>query len=340
MDDGVLWANREGQWRAIAEYPYSGMTAVAADSQVRPVAAIGGMLLFGQGRDLEAARFTDVGVVQRIALLGPRLAVLGEGSRLGLYENGRAIRQGPAPAFEWHNVPLKAKGFVGIRDIAFRDDGVLVGVGDGGLAVSLTGTDLKVQELPASVRQDTLLRVVQGERGGLSALGKHAVIRFDPGAGQWVLDRRLAGIYGSPWSERRIGGDVFGSRDMAALPGGKLVIAVTGHTGVFDSVSDSLPAIELSAHENLTPRLHVLRDGRLIAAYGVRGDPALGGWLQVWKPPIERNQWARVELSRRMDVYDLADDGEYLYVAGSGWAVLKIPLDSLPFVSYPRPSAQ
>ncbi len=38
----------------------------------------------------------------------------------------------------------------------------------------------------------------------------------------------------------------------------------------------------------------------------------------------------RVDLPRPADVYGLYDDGEFLYVAGSGWFAMKIPLDSLP----------
>ena len=76
--------------------------------------------------------------------------------------------------------------------------------------------------------------------------------------------------------------------------------------------------------------IHVLPDGRLVAGIRQPDDPSGGGWLQLWRPPYEERKFTRVELPRRADVYGLADDGKYLYVTGSGWFEMRIPLDSLP----------
>ena len=82
--------------------------------------------------------------------------------------------------------------------------------------------------------------------------------------------------------------------------------------------------------------LHGLADGRLVAGFGVPGDPTVGGWLHVWRPPLRDDEFERVDLPIQLDVTDLDDDGHYLYVGGSV-GTLRIPLDSLPFAESVEP---
>ena len=73
-----------------------------------------------------------------------------------------------------------------------------------------------------------------------------------------------------------------------------------------------------------------LADGRLVIGTADHGDPSVSGWLQVWSPPFRRSAFVRVELPRSSDITSLAEDGTYLYVAGSGDFLMRVRLDSLP----------
>ena len=98
---------------------------------------------------------------------------------------------------------------------------------------------------------------------------------------------------------------------------------------------DSVPVASLSLPSVATSKavsksIHLLADGRLVFGFGFPQDPTVGGWIQIWRPPIREDHFERVDLPRQLDITDLDDDGEYLYVAG-GTGIFRIALDSLPF---------
>ncbi len=330
-DDGTLWRRVGGGWRAVTRVPGLPFRLVGA-SQRLVVRATGGVVRYEPGRgDTLSAFFTaplrgfppatDAGAPLRQLVVRDTTAVALTDDGRVLVSRCRMVRIGAGPrdselrCLPW--APLPPAG-ARVEAIAVLAGGTVVGVGGAGLAVSWSGPRPTRERLPPAARGDSLWAVVATADGGALAIGTTAVVRRDA-RGAWAPVR--------PWRQPPNERGRF-----AALPDGDLVTAGWA-VRVWDRSPDTLPVRTLygpAPSELQVSALHVLPDGRLVAGLASPPDRILGGRLIVWADPARAGREQPVDLPLDLDVTDLADDGEYLYVAGRGGS-LAIALDALPF---------
>jgi hypothetical protein len=330
-DDATLWRRVASEWRVVSQFP--GLPARFVAASPRVVGRLTGeRFTFEPGRaDTVSPLFVspEAGVPPGVGAAEPprRLTIhdttmvmlTADGAPFvsrcrmtpGLLEGVRAPRLDCVP---WQELPTAGP----ILSVAVLDDGAVIGVGSGGLVVAWRDGRATREVIPAAAAGDRLWAVVAADDGKAAAAGVRAILERDS-TGAWRLVRRLP--------ERLGGGSHF-----AVANGGEFVVA-TDVIRLWDRSADTLAASVLDpATTSLleTTSLLILDDGRLVVGYATPQEPTLGGRLVVWGLPLRENRWQEVELPLRIDVTDLSDDGEYLYVVGRGGA-LTIPLDSLPF---------
>ena len=216
----------------------------------------------------------------------------------------------------WVEQPASAR----IQDIASLPAGQFLAVGEDGLIQRWVNDRWRLETPPPGSVQDTLMRIVIGPDARPVVFGRRSEVVFGED-GQWQpLSPELA-----------VRNELATFEDATALPNGTYA-AVARSPVVGDYLYVLEDGVARQAYTGARQRLavHGLPDGRLVVAVAHADDPAVGGWLEIWAPPYRERQGELVTLPRTVDPYGLADDGEFLFVAGSGWTAMKIPLDSLP----------
>ncbi|MBT8396739.1 MAG: hypothetical protein KJN92_07225, partial [Gemmatimonadetes bacterium] len=219
-----------------------------------------------------------------------------------------------------------------VRDYSLLPDGTVIGVGADGLALAWRAKGFALESVPAEAENSSLWGVAATKEGLVNAIGDRVVLERDS-TGRWSTVRGLP--------ERRgwvgLGFAVALNGDLVVSEGFSEQRSTTGILvwGRSPEEGDDLPMARLSWPETGlaragTVKIHMLPDGRFVAGAGFPEEPGVGGYLHVWRPPIREDHFERVDLPHHMDITDLDDNGEYLYVAG-GSGIVRIPLDSLPF---------
>jgi len=200
------------------------------------------------------------------------------------------------------------------------EDGTVIGIGGDGLVVAWRDGQVVRETIPPAASDDRLWAVVAAGGGRAVVAGVRTILERDS-AGVWTVVRRLPARLG-------------GGRYFAVTNAGEFVVA-TVVLRLWDRSTDTLAVrlLDPATTALLEPAaLRVLPDGRLVVGYATPSEPTLGGRLVVWRPPFRDNRWQDVRMPLRIDITDLGDDGEFLYVVGRGGS-LTIPLDSLPFAA-------
>ena len=330
-DDGTVWRRVGGGWRAVTRVPGLPERLVGV-SRSLIVRAVGGEITYEPGRGDSLSRYFvsyALGAPPGVgARMPPRRLVVSESTAALLTADGsvfvsrcrfvRTTRNRSGRVLDcprWEGLPPSPGR---VEAITLLADGRVLGVGRRGLAVTWSGSSVRREALPAPAREDSLWDVVASPGGGVLAVGTRTLVRRAPD-GTWAVLRR----WGDAATDARL---------LVALPDGD--VATAGSTIlVWDRSSDPMPRTVLYRTTTVGPQvtaLHALPDGRLVAGLSSPPDRLLGGQLMVWDRPARAGRSRRVDLPIDLDVTDLADDGEYLYVVGRGGA-LEIPIDSLPF---------
>jgi hypothetical protein len=330
-DDATLWRRVASEWRVVSQVPGLPVRFVAASPRV--VGRLTGeRFTFEPGRaDTVSPLFVspEAGVPPGVrASQPPRRLTIRDSTMVMLTADGvpfvsrcrmtpdllERVRAPRLDCLPWQELPTAGP----VLSVAVLDDGTVIGVGGGGLVVAWRDGRATREVIPAAAAGDRLWAVVAPDDGRVTAVGVRAILERDL-TGVWTLVRRLPESLG-------------GGRHFAVTSGGEFVVA-TDVIRLWDRSADTLAAsvLDPATTSLLEPAaLLILPDGRLVVGYATPQEPTLGGRLVVWGLPLEDNRWREVELPLRIDVTDLGDDGEYLYVVGRGGA-LTVPLDSLPF---------
>ena len=331
FDDGTLWHDTTGRWRAVAQLPNLPSRLVGASAYV-VVLSTGTRITYQPSgstrtrlvvspmtgvpasvndsapprrivvRDTTVAMVTAVGAVFSATCR----ATTGMPSASDLRQCGR---------WESHGETREP-----VNDVDILPDGAIIAVGPRGFAAVWRAGAWRGENLPASARDDSLWGVRVSTTGVVMAAGKSVVVARDM-QGRWsVIGRHEFGL-------ERV-------KQFVVLPDGGFAVA-DGRIRMWNGQATTSEGIVLHRRiqgEGQVSALHVTGDGRLVAGFANTNEPGVGGWLQVWTKPLRENRWQRVELPMNVDVADLADDGTFLYVVGRGGS-MAIRLDSLPFAT-------
>lgn len=326
--DGTLWARVGRRWVLESELPDLQLRDISANKTLG-ISAIGvdgtviGLSRFGA--PLVPVDTTDdlVRVYRRIVALDTAMVLLAESGEVfssGCRPGARWIKTGEPVEFHcghpFERVDRRDRRH--INDIAVSEDGELIAVGDQALVTSWKGSRMRLPGLPPLARAESLVRVVAAPGLPTTALGQRLILE-DSGGDTWAVRASL------------LPSDVGRGTDLAVTKDGALVVIkgeLVDHWRLMLYPRTSPPRAVLDG-VGRPPRLHVLPDGRIVLAHAHPDDRRLGGWLTVLASPLD-TVGSLVELPNKMDAYALDDDGERLYVAGSGLQFAIAKLDSLP----------
>jgi hypothetical protein len=325
-EDGTLWRRVADRWRLMDQVPHMHDRQVAASTSV-VVRKRGDRLSYEPGAgdtisgffvaQLHSDDMLNGGGVRAFTVRDSVIAmVMYDGSvfRSSCAFTREAVGAGAASlACE---TPIRLSGPSTISAIGLLDDGEVMGVGPQRV-VRWRGALPFRDDLPASALRDSLWGVSVAADGTATVVGKHSLLQRDA-AGLWTVLRSFP--------DGAANGDHF-----AVLPNGQVAMA-SGWLRLWDRTTETPLAVlrqaELGA--GTIDALHALPDGRLVAGFGNRDAPGVGGWIEVWAAPVHEGRSQRVELPLNVDVTSLANDGTRLIVAGRG-GTMAIPLRSLPF---------
>jgi hypothetical protein len=300
---------------------------VEANKEVGAILGCGRALYFERG--VSGSRIGN----QRIVLRDSTFVTLNDSSDLST--EVRCRRRLDAETFRPTDCPLPfgqitAPGL--LNDVALLSDGRLLGVGESGLVVSWTAEEMREESVPAPIGRDTLLRVEASSDGDAWIFGQLTLSRYDAASKSWVLLDSIAPLEGDDARPSR--GVPLRSKegsDLAAFRDCAVVATHSQIAGARVTLWKESNWTILSQKTGATAAVHFLPDGRLVVGYAPE-DPQLHGWLEVWPNEFgTEHEPEPVELPRATDIFDMDDDGEYLYVVGSGWFAMRIPIESLPF---------
>jgi hypothetical protein len=331
VDDGSLFRRASGGWRFVGQMPDLPYRLVAATRRL--------VLRWTAGRITFEPAGPDASLGFFVAPIGGFAETAAEGSRphrliardsvlAALTADGRAFRAVCArrrTPLSHDNPMLQCPSWEPLRtgpgpvlDIAILADQRVIGVGSRGLVVIWGDGSVRVEQVPAPLRTDSLWGLHVSSSGRVAAIGRTGVMERDS-LGAWHVVRRF-------------GGDGASGERFLVLPDGDIVVAGFW-MHVWNRSTDSAPVAVLHRPVfggSRVGALHLLDDGRMVAGYANPERQGAGGWLQIWAAPVRANRWQRIALPLSIDVTGLADDGTHLHVVGRGGSIA-IPIDSLPF---------
>ncbi len=331
FDDGAIWHDTTGRWRPLAQLPNLPSRLVGASAHVvvlstgtrityQPSGSTRTRLVVSPMRGVPPS-VNDSAPPRRIVVRDTTVAlVTAVGTVFVATCRGTTGMQSASEDRQcgrW--VPLGASREP-VNDVDILPDGAIIAVGQRGFAAVWRGGAWRSEPLPAAARDDSLWGVRVSTNGIVMAAGMGVVLARTT-QGRWSVTRR-----------HELGLERL--KQFVVLPDGGVAVA-DGRIRMWDGQATTSEGIVLHRRiqgEGRVSALHVIADGRLVAGFANTNEPGVGGWLQVWTPPLRENRWQRVELPMNVDVADLADDGTLLYVVGRGGS-MAIRLDSLPFAT-------
>lgn len=330
FDDGTVWTDTTGGWRPVGQLPEIPLRFVGASTKV-VVMSIGRRIFYQHSGGARAKLVVSplLGTPASVNdSMPPRRLQVRDTTMVLVTASGEVLvatcREGASRRSVTDDLrcsPWQALGGTPepVLDADILPDGAIIAAGRRGFVGIWSGGVWRREQLPISVRGDSIWGLRVSLDGDVIAVGTNIVMTRNRQA-RWSIAGRPAIGFAS-------------GRNLVLNPGGGFAVG-DGRVRVWER-TDSSSMIELQRRirgESQVSAIHGISDGRLIAGFENTNEPGVGGWLKVWAPPLRDNRWERVDLPMNVDVTDLADDGTLLYVVGRGGS-MAIRLDSLPFAS-------